>query len=791
MAAAGGSLVLAACALGLAAQPVPKLNSIAPEWVQSGVTNEVVLEGERLAQVTRFLVSGERGVQVESVPPANPAATVETSGGGIRVAGETHRRITVRVRASADAALGEREVRAVGPGGVSNPVSLNVGHVREVPEAGPNHSTNQAHRVELPAVLSGVIGEAAEVDYFRFSARKGQRLIFDVQANRSGSVLDSSLALLDAAGKELRRSEDDNGFDSFIDFTVPADGDYFLALRDFRFQGGGDYRYRLYAGELPYVDYFFPFGGRRGQEVELAVRGRNLDEVPKMKLFVEPTAPLGSQDLRLHTARGYSNARQFDVGDSQEFLETEPNNATNQANQVAVPAHVNGRIQGDKDVDMFKFKAEKGQTLVFEVLASRFGSPLDALLTLLDLNGNVLQRNDDAAGSDARLERRFDEAGEFLISVRDLLERNGEDYGYRLAISVPAPSFTARLLVDTPRLCRGGLTAVRVEVERLAGFGGGVEITGDGLPAGVNCFPLVITPELTGGTLMIAAAPDAPLGSAAFKLAASGVVAGRKLVHGVQSLSGDRMVKEAFVTVLEAAPFGVEPLTLSVTMEQEQSAGLEVLVRRAEGYREDIQLSLEGFSTGREAITRSVDTGPVTLRGYDTRATFNLRARLDAELGTRPIWVRAEGRAGGEPVVLVSRALPLTIREFPFALNNSLPRLLVTALPAALKSAASEAEFTVRVSRRGWFTDDISLALEGLPEGVTATSTNLPRNIAEAAFKLTATEKAPAGKDVSLFVVGTANVNGRGYQVRSPELKLTINPAPETNTVADATSSAK
>jgi len=33
--------------------------------------------------------------------------------------------------------------------------------------------------------------------------------------------------------------------------------------------------------------------------------------------------------------------------------------------------------------------------------------------------------------------------------------------------------------------------------------------------------------------------------------------------------------------------------------------------------------------------------------------------------------------------------------------------------------------------------------------------------------------------------VGTANINGRRYEVRSPELKLTINPAPETNALAE------
>ena len=93
--------------------------------------------------------------------------------------------------------------------------------IRQIIESEPNNDTNHAQRVELPASIHGVIREAAESDFFRLNARKDQRLIFDVYAFRAGSPLDSSLALLDAAGKELVRSEDVNGLDSLVDFTVP------------------------------------------------------------------------------------------------------------------------------------------------------------------------------------------------------------------------------------------------------------------------------------------------------------------------------------------------------------------------------------------------------------------------------------------------------------------------------------------------------------------------------------------------------------------------------------------
>src|SRR5439155_20192835 len=106
--------------------------------------------------------------------------------------------------------------------------------------------------LELPAVISGVIA-GAQVDYYRFKTAKGQDLVFEVDASRRGSALDSSLAVLDRAGKELARNEDFNGLDSLITFAVPVGCEFVLQLRDFRYQGGEKYTYRLYAGALPLV----------------------------------------------------------------------------------------------------------------------------------------------------------------------------------------------------------------------------------------------------------------------------------------------------------------------------------------------------------------------------------------------------------------------------------------------------------------------------------------------------------------------------------------------------------
>jgi hypothetical protein len=144
-------------------------------------------------------------------------------------------------------------------------------------------------------------------------------------------------------------------------------------------------------------------------------------------------------------------------------MESEPNNAADKANAVTAPVVINGRIGETKDADVFRFKASADQKLVIEVRARQFGSPLDALLTLSDTNGAVLQRNDDANGPDARIEFDAKKDAEYLISLRDLTDRGGERFGYRLTLQPPdtTPDFGVRVAGSRFRVPRGGAVALR------------------------------------------------------------------------------------------------------------------------------------------------------------------------------------------------------------------------------------------------------------------------------------------------------------------------------------------
>ena len=70
--------------------------------------------------------------------------------------------------------------------------------------------------------------------------KKGQRIFLNCWAWRLDSFLDGTLLLQSSDGKELAYGGDYYGKDPFIDFTVPADGDYTVKLWDFIYGGGAD-----------------------------------------------------------------------------------------------------------------------------------------------------------------------------------------------------------------------------------------------------------------------------------------------------------------------------------------------------------------------------------------------------------------------------------------------------------------------------------------------------------------------------------------------------------------------
>ena len=774
------TLLIVGTACAAAAQPVPKLKSISQEYFQRGSTIEVTITGENLADA-KFLIAGDPGAQFKLPAAGDPAIGVEASGGGITAIGKSDpNKIVATLDVNGTASLGAREIRLASSAGVSNPLTITITHLPEFIGASSATSLDKAQDLSLPFAVTAKINAAAQSDYYKFKVSKGHHVILEVLAQRLGSALDSSLAVLDKDGRELARNEDAIGNDSVLDFQAPADGEYIAQVRDYRLQGGDNFKYRLLAGALPYVRAAFPFAGRRGETTEVELRGYNLQGAEKMTLRLDANARLGQQELRTTSAIGLSNPFAFIVSDLPEVMESEPNTSLTHANYVTLPTAINGRIQSAKDYDAFKFHVEKDQRWIFEVTAQRFGSPLDALLTLTDDRGNVVQKNDDANGPDARIDQTFSAAGDYILFIEDLLEHGGSDFTYRITATQPAPNFSVKLVNDTSRVPRGGRVPLRCEVARANGFNEPIRITAKNLATGLHAEPLVLTPnEPAAGLLFISASPEAPLGTVTLQLEASAMINGKTVTHKVQTFAMDRPVKAAYITVLDQAPFLIHNAQLLATLEQDQTANIDALIERRDGFNGEVKVSLEGFSAGREPATRSFDYQPVTIKANESRGSISMKAKLDSEIGARMMVLRGDATVNGQPVTQYSAPFPVQTSEIPFMLTTTLKRVVVTAVPPGSQSAANEAVFLVKANRRAGFNGEIKLQLEGVPDGITATVDKIAESSGEATIKLLASNKAaPTTKEIELKLTGTGVFKDKTYRFKPPVIALQVN-APE------------
>lgn len=144
----------------------------------------------------------------------------------------------------------------------------------------------------------------------------------------------------------------------------------------------------------------------------------------------------GIYGVRVGAKAGSTNVRLLMVDDLPTVREATTKNATlKTAQAITLPAAVEGICEATAS-DFYKFTVAAGQQLTFEVVARRLGYPLDAVLRLLDANGQELAYSDDEldTGADSRLRYKFATAGEYVVEVRDIRYQGGGMNRYRLRI---------------------------------------------------------------------------------------------------------------------------------------------------------------------------------------------------------------------------------------------------------------------------------------------------------------------------------------------------------------------
>jgi hypothetical protein len=234
------------------------------------------------------------------------------------------------------------------------------------------------HVADFERTLVGVLRRPGEVAYVRFTAKAGQEV--GVQAGlANGSGLNPMMEWSDAAGRLLAESR--NGL---LGVVCPTAGSYTLAIRDRDYRGGDNYRYRINVGAIPIVTAVVPLGVQRGTELSVHVEGVNLathavtvkvsaDELPGKKVPVPITSTHGPV-----------------LGEPAVVVGEFPEVATGQP--LPVPGTAEGVVETSGTVGEWRFKARKGERLIVEALARKYGSPMDPWVEIVDAAGRPVEQ---------------------------------------------------------------------------------------------------------------------------------------------------------------------------------------------------------------------------------------------------------------------------------------------------------------------------------------------------------------------------------------------------------------
>lgn len=163
----------------------------------------------------------------------------------------------------------------------------------------------------------------------------------------------------------------------------------------------------------------------------------------KLRIALLDNCEPGDHELRLISPSGLSNKLTFQVGKLNEYEETEPNNRKEQAAEIpSLPLLINGRLL-QNDVDGFRFKAKKGQSLVIKAavrklmpyLADAVPGWFQGSLALYDNKGNEIIHTDSFRfDQDPVLFYEVPEDNEYYLEIRDSIYRGREDFVYRLSL---------------------------------------------------------------------------------------------------------------------------------------------------------------------------------------------------------------------------------------------------------------------------------------------------------------------------------------------------------------------
>ncbi len=488
---------------------------------------------------------------------------------------------------------------------------------------------------------------------------------------------------------------------------------------------------------LPRLLTTTPMGAKVGSQVEITISGEHIDdaneltfsdkritaarkldaagqpEANKSVVTIAADCPTGIHEARVMTRLGISSSRAFCVGTLDEVTVTKPNTTLATAMELKVNSICNA-VMTNRAVDHFVFEGKKGQRVIVDCATRGIDSKLDAVLIVAD-----------ALGRDLLVERRggaldftVPADGRYVVKVHELTFKGGQPYYYRLALSeLPVGAPVVRLPATKPVNSFSWPPQGLKEQAELAE----VEPNNDRTKAQKISLPCDIS-----GSFFPAADVD---------------------VFEFEAKKG-----EVWWVEVASERFGL-PTDPSILVQHVARTGdAEKLTDVAEF--SDIPSPVKVSSNGYAYDGPPYNAGSADILGkLEIKEDGVHRLQLtDLFGGTRndPRNVyRLVIRKAAPDFALVAWAMHMELRNGD---RNALSK------PLALRGGATMVLEVVALRRDG-FDGDIDLAMEGLPEGVTAQGLKIPAGQSRGMMLVTANQNAPRSAGQATFL-GKATIDG-------------------------------
>lgn len=306
-------------------------------------------------------------------------------------------------------------------------------------------------------------------------------------------------------------------------------------------------------------------------------------------------------------------------------------------------------------------------------------------------------------------------------------------------LTIPTPGIGVSAAAAGVSIAQGISGNLAVSVSRTNGYTDAITLTASGLPAGATATftPASVPAGATASTLVIAVPLTTPVGTYPITITASGTgVANATTTVSLTVLTGT------------APGFGLSASPANLSLTAGESLTSTITVARSGGFAGDVALTVSGAPAGMTATL-----APTTIAANGTTSTLSVATTTAVVPGNYTLTVNGTGAgvAAQSTSVAVTVTAPLGIA-------------LAASAATTTGAAGGTASLGVTLTRTGGYASDVTLAVGGLPSGVTAAFVPGILSGANVSSTLTLTigaSVAPGNYNLSLNAAGAGGVSAQ------------------------------